>query len=179
MTTPRDKAKSYPKPTLHMAFSVWKENGRPSFRLLAALLKQEGFAISHNSLKEWANKDVEWKQLLLDAKAPPPEELIDALKNAKDDASELVSEHFQGVKARLVARLYLSIQKIEINTIENWKEALGCCEQLEGLIHSERGKRVLNPSDKADGGVSSLMERMSPVVNIAPFKKPVAAGGTK
>lgn len=156
-----------------LAFKLWLDNGKPSMRRLAKLLKDRGITVNQATLHKWSDANSEWARHVLEKEPARPAKIITALKEAEEDATALVPEVFLGVKAQLVARLYESVKQLPLNSIDDWTRGLDCCERLEGLIHAERGKAIL---DKKSSIVSvSLMERLNPNVTIAPFKGPNGA----
>lgn len=175
MTT-RPPNVEYPREVREAAFNLWLNNSKPSFRELKKLIKaQMGINVGLATIEKWKDMIPGWANAYVEEGRPgtklDPAKIISALKNAKADAQALEADHFKGVKAQLVARLYLSIKDLPINSVEDWERALACCDRLEALIHAERGKAV---TDK--GQVGSLMQAMAPPVNIAPFKKPNGNG---
>lgn len=166
------------KPTRPYAYRMWCENEQPSFRQLAEILRKQGYEIDDSTLNRWANRDPKWAQALLLKETQPVARIIGALQDAEAEANELKPEHFIGVKAQLVARLFTTVKVLPITTVEEWHRALDCCERLEALIHAERGKVVSEGSTGPlnGAGAASLLDRLNPAVNIAPFKKPSGGG---
>lgn len=153
-----------------VAYKLWLENGKPSIRTLAKLLVQNGIKVHHATLQKWTKTIPEWSRQILDKEPARPARIIAALKDAQDDATALVPEVFLGVKAQLVARLYDSVKELPLGSVDDWIRALDCCERLEGLIHAERGKVIL---EKGSSIVSTgLMDRLNPSISIPTFKKP-------
>lgn len=165
---------AYPEEVRLAAFNLWLENGKPDWRLLQLLLKDKiGKDINFTTLHDWSTKMPEWKKAVADTERKSPAAILAALDAAKADANTLEADHFVGIKANLVGRLYLSMQDMQLTGIADWVMALDCLEKIEAHIHAERGKAV---AEKGPNVVSSLMERLSPNVSIAPFKKPAAPG---
>lgn len=163
------------KPSQTLAYRIWLEAGRPSLRELEKVLAAKGYSVDGSTLSRWANKNATWiAQLAEKANPIDPVKVISALKEAEDDATELAPEHFIGVKAQLVARLYTTVKVLEINNIEDWYKALDACDRIEALIHAERGKAVAEKDAIAvpRGAKPSLLNRLEPPVKLADFKKP-------
>ncbi len=110
-------------------------------------------------------------RIVVDSKFPL--EAFEALRKAKDDATELSADHYVGVKAQLVARLYETIKEMRIETVDDWLKALDACDRIEGLIHDERGKAVAGMDTIAipRGAKPSLINRLEPPVSLPTFKK--------
>lgn len=159
-----------------LAFKLWLDNDAPGYRQLADLFIEEtGKDINHSTLHDWACKNEVWAKALVERMPVDPERVMLALKAAKKDANQLEPDHFMGVKAQLVARLYESVQTLPLKNVEEWNKALDCCDRLEALIHTERGKAIVG---KADNVAMGLMERLAPNVSLAPFKKANGNGST-
>ena len=163
------------KPSPALAYRIWLEAGRPSLRDLEKLLAVKGYSVDDSTLSRWANKNPTWiAQLAEKANPIDPVKVISALKEAEDDATELAPEHFIGVKAQLVARLYATVKTMSIDTVDDWIKALECCDRIEALIHNERGKAVAEKDAVAvpRGAKPSLLTRLDPPVKLSEFKKP-------
>lgn len=175
---PKPKGKSrpqaYSKEIKLMAFKTWLDNGRPAMRELSKIIEaQSGLALDFSTLSQWSRRMPDWAAAILEAKTVDPEKVIAALASAKADANQLEADHFIGIKAQLVARLYESVKELPLLTVDDWDRALTCCDRIEALIHTERGRAV---TEKGGCVVSSLMERLAPNVSLAPFKKPQTNG---
>lgn len=173
--TPPKKGK---KPSEMLAYRLWLEAGRPSLRDLEKILATKGYSVDSSTLSRWAAKNAQWTAQLAEKNNPiDPVKVISALKEAEDDATELAPEHFIGVKAQLVARLYSTVKTMSIDTVDDWIKALECCDRIEALIHNERGKVVADKDTVAvpRGAKPSLLSRLDPPVKLAEFK---AKGGT-
>lgn len=165
------------KPSETLAYRLYLEAGRPSLRDLEKILAAKGYQVDDSTLCRWAAKNAQWTAQLADKKNPiDPVKVISALKEAEDDATELAPEHFIGVKAQLVARLYSTVKTMSIDTVDDWIKALECCDRIEALIHAERGKAVAEKDTLAvpRGAKPSLLNRLDPPVKLADFKKPGA-----
>lgn len=163
------------KPSPALAYRIYLEAGRPSLRELEKLLAVKGYAVDDSTLSRWANKNPAWLAQIAEKANPiDPVRIISALKEAENDATELAPEHFIGVKAQLVARLYTTVKMLEISNIDDWYKALDACDRIEALIHAERGKAVADKDAIAipRGAKPSLINRMDPPVKLAEFKKP-------
>lgn len=164
--------------TRQLAFELWLKHDRPSFMELEELMTAAGTPVDHSTLARFKDKNPLWLSLHEAQKNPiAPEKLIRTLTAAKLDARSLEPDHFIGLKAQLVARLYDAIKTLEINTVDDWERALNNCDRIEALIHAERGKAVAEKDALAvpRGASPSLMARLNPPVTVAPFKKPAAA----
>jgi hypothetical protein len=162
--------------TPDIAFDVWIKNGKPSMRRLKDILSEQGYSVHNQTLSNWKDRHVEWQAAYAAIKAPiTPGQIIATLETAERVAPVLKTEHFMGVKAQLVARLFASIEHMPITSVADLREGIDCCERLEGLIHAERGKTVIesNSISRPSGG---LADRLGTVVP-GPFKKPVATAG--
>ena len=170
---PRVKANGR-QPPESMAFQLWIEAKKPSIRGFARHLNKLGYTIDFSTLSRWKDKNPQW---LVEYKAcqhpMDPIKIIDALKAAADDATELTPEHFVGVKAQLVARLYESIKTMPIDSVDEWLKALDACDRIESLIHAERGKAIAGMDTIAipRGAKPSLINRLEPAVTLPTFKK--------
>lgn len=165
------------RPPVSLAYQLWLEKGKPTLSDLARILRSAGYVVDLATLSRWKDKDPKWLAEFEQATKPlDPAKAISALERAKDDATELTPEHFVGVKAQLVARLYDTIKTMHIDSVEDWLKALDACERIEALIHTERGKIVAAKDAIAlpRGASPSLLARLDPQVSLAPFKK---AGG--
>lgn len=163
------------KPSQQLAYRLWLEAGRPSLRDLEKILAAKGYQADNSTLSRWAGRNPHWTAQLAEQKNPiDPVKVINALKEAEDDATELAPEHFIGVKAQLVARLYSTVKTMSIDTVDDWIKALECCDRIEALIHNERGKAVADKDTVAipRGAKPSLLNRLDPPVKLAEFKKP-------
>lgn len=159
-----------------LAFKLWLDHDCPGYRQLAELfMDATGKYINFSTLHDWACKNEVWAKAIVSRMTVDPERVMLALKAAKADANQLEADHFMGVKAQLVARLYESVQSLPLSNVEDWNRALDCCDRLEALIHTERGKAV---AGKGDNVAMGLMERLAPNVSIAPFKKANGNGST-
>jgi hypothetical protein len=171
----RSKTERYSDETRTLAFKIWLDNDRPSTRKLEDLIfEATGQRIDNTTLGGWMHAMPAWAAEKVDANPISPEQVIAALKSAKADANQLEADHFVGIKARLVARLFESVQELPLTTVDDWDRALGCCDRIEALVHTERGRSVM---EKGSNVVSSLMDRLAPNVTVAPFKKLQANGG--
>jgi hypothetical protein len=171
----RSKTERYSDETRTLAFKIWLDNDRPSSRKLRDLIfAQSGQRIDNSTLAGWARVMPDWAKETIVAKPITPEKVIAALKAAKEDANQLEADHFIGIKAQLVARLYDSVKSLPLENVDDWDRALTCCDRIEALIHTERGRSVM---EKGSNVVSSLMDRLAPNVTVAPFKKLQANGG--
>lgn len=162
------------KPSPMLAYRLWLEAGRPSLRDLEKLLAAKGYSVDNSTLCRWKDKNPQWTAQMADKNATiDPVKVISALKEAEADATELAPEHFIGVKAQLVARLYTTIKVMPIDRVEDWLQALEACERIEALIHTERGKTVAEKDAIATprGATPSLLNRLNPPVKLAEFKK--------
>lgn len=163
------------KPSEQLAYRLWLESGRPSLRDLEKILAAKGYSVDNSSLCRWKSKNANWTAQMADKMgALDPVKVISALKEAEDDATELAPEHFIGVKAQLVARLYTAVKTMTIDTVDDWIKALECCDRIEALIHNERGKVVADKDTVAvpRGASATLMGRLNPPVKLTEFKKP-------
>lgn len=173
-----DEAPAQPtrkKPSQQLAYRIYLEAGRPSLRDLEKILEAKGYQVDDSTLCRWAAKNAAWTAQIADQKNPiDPVKVISALKEAENDATELAPEHFIGVKAQLVARLYSTIKAMPIDNVEDWLKALEACDRIEALIHAERGKAVAEKDAIAvpRGAKPSLLNRLDPPVKLAEFKKP-------
>lgn len=166
------------KPSEMLAYRMWLEAGRPSLRDLEKLLAAKGYSVDNSTLCRWKDKNAQWTAQMADKNAAiDPVKVISALKEAENDATELAPEHFIGVKAQLVARLYTTVKMLEISNIDDWYKALDACDRIEALIHAERGKAVAEKDAIAvpRGAKPSLLNRLDPPVKLADFKKPNGA----
>lgn len=173
----RGGPKTFPPGSPEKAFNLWIEHGRPTLEVLCKIIKEKlGFDVAESTVKKWKDSIPGWTAVFIENGSKgtkiDPVKLIDVLKNCKEDAKGLEADHFAGVKAQLVARLYLVMKELPINSVEDWERALSCCDKLEALIHTERGRAVADRSQ-----VGSLMQAMAAPVNIAPFKKPNGSNG--
>lgn len=157
-----------------MAYQLWLEADKCSLRQLSELMAAKGTSVDVATLSRWKDLNPTWAALFA-AKANPidPAAIANALKRAKEDASKLEPEHFLGIKAQLVARLYTSICAMTFTDVDQWQRALESCEKIEALIHAERGKTI---SEHKTGRSASIMDAVAPNVTIAPFKKPNGNG---
>lgn len=174
------KGKGKSRPSEQLAFRIWNQSGRPSLRQLEVILDEKGYAIDHSTLGRWAQEYGPWAKAIVDSTAAlSPERIIAAIEEAIKDSQDLAPEVFQGVKAQLVARLYETIKIMPIGTIDEWMRALDACERIEAFIHAERGKAIAarDPIAVPRGASNSLIARLNPTVNVAPFKKPNGANG--
>lgn len=163
------------KPSPRLAYRLWLETGRPSLRDLEKILATKGYQVDDSTLCRWKDKDPQWTAQMAEKNAAiDPVKVISALKEAEDDATELAPEHFIGVKAQLVARLYSTVKTMSIDTVDDWIKALECCDRIEALIHNERGKAVAEKDAVAvpRGAKPSLLTRLDPPVKLSEFKKP-------
>ena len=159
-----------------LAFNTWVEAGKPDLRELAEILEAKGLKVNNATLTRWKDANAAWTELFKAKQYPlDPQKVLAALKQAKEDAKNLEADHFLGIKVQLVARLYLTIREMNFATVDDWERALNCCERIEALIHADRGKAVGTENKPASTGVS-ILAKLTPPVNIAPFKKP--SGGT-
>ncbi len=173
MTRKRPK-NAYPEETRQAAFAIWLENGKPGVRGLAVLLKEKtGLEVDPSTIHAWQRANPDWLKAVADSERKDPVVIIAALAAAKADANQLEADHFVGIKAQLVGRLYESVKELPLSTVDEWTHGLDCLDKIEAHIHAERGKAVL---EKGPNVVTSLMDRLNPNVSIAPFKKPGAAG---
>lgn len=166
------------KPSEMLAFRMWLEAGRPSLRDLEKLLAAKGYSVDNSTLCRWAAKNADWTAKLAEKANPiDPVKVINALKEAEQDATELAPEHFKGVKAQLVARLYTTVKTMAIDNVDDWLKALEACDRIEALIHNERGKAVADKDPVAvpRGAAPTLLNRLNPPVKLAEFKKPGGA----
>lgn len=156
------------------AFKVWLDYDKPQWRALEVIFaKETGQTIHYTTLHAWSETMPEWQTAIAEAERKKPMTILAALDAAKKNANKLEADHFVGIKAQLVGRLFISVQDMALSNITDWTMALDCLEKVEAHIHAERGKAV---AEKGPNVVSSLMERLSPNVSIAPFKKPAAPG---
>lgn len=172
---PEAPAKKGKKPSEMLAYRLWLESGRPSLRDLEKILATKGYSVDNSTLCRWKDKNPQWIAQMADKDAAvDPVKVISALKEAEDDATELAPEHFIGVKAQLVARLYKTIKAMPIDSVDEWLKALEACDRIEALIHNERGKVVADKDTIATprGATPSLLARLNPPVKLAEFKKP-------
>ncbi|MEN6302273.1 MAG: hypothetical protein ABFD96_06070 [Armatimonadia bacterium] len=177
--SPTPKKPRRPKPGNHSpeirarAFDLWIEAGRCDFRELVDIVKDKlGITVENSTLTRWKDANPAWLAAFQDKYRPlDPSKALAALKQAKDDAKALEPEHLIGIKAQLIARLYLAIRDMKIPSIDEWERALNCCDRIEALIHAERGKTIGEPGT----GAQSLVDRLNPPVKLAAFKKPAAA----
>lgn len=151
-----------------MAYKVWLDADRPSIRELATILEDRGFKVHHSTLLDWATKNADWAKELVDKTGARTEQILSALSACKKEATKIDVDHFIGVKANLVGRLYMSLRELPLKTIEEWTRGLDCLDRIEAYIHSERGKAV---GESGPNVVTSLMERLTPNVSLPPFKK--------
>ncbi len=153
-----------------MAYQLWLEHDKPSLHEVARLMAAKGKPVDTATILRWKDRNPAWLALF-QQKANPMDvgTIADALALAKQDATALEAEHFLGIKAQLVARLYLSARTMTFTDIDQWQKALESCERIEALIHTERGKTV---TEGRTGKPASILEAVAPSVNIAPFKKP-------
>ena len=157
------------------AYELWLENDKPSLRTLMLIMAAEGVKVAHTTLQKWADANPEWRVQMQARDAGKPERIMTALALAKKDASKIEVDHYIGIKASLLARLYETLQRLPLTDIDEWTRALACLNQLEALIHDERGKSVKEIT--VSSPVTSLMDRLTPKVAIAPFVKPKPNGG--
>ena len=143
--------------------------------MLEALLADKGVKIHHTNLIKWADANPEWARALLEKEAARPERILAALVAAKADATKLESDHFIGIKAQLVGRLYESVKQLPLTTIDEWRDALDCLDKIEQFVHSERGKVITAPQLVPS---TSLMDRLNPKVTVPAFKKPNGNGAS-
>lgn len=162
------------QPPESMAYQLWIEAKRPTLREFARHLESLGYSVDNSTLNRWKDKNPNWLADFQQAQNPKkPVTIIEALRKAKDDATELSADHYVGVKAQLVARLYETIKEMRIETVDDWLKALDACDRIEGLIHDERGKAVAGMDTIAipRGAKPSLINRLEPPVSLPTFKK--------
>lgn len=175
MTRKKRPKIEHPPETRHQAYQLWLENNKPSLDDMCKILKRElGIDVAKSTVMHWKDSIPSWHASFIEAKTKiDPAKLLAALTRAKADAKKLEPDHFLGIKTLLIARLYLAVTDITIATVDDWDRALACCDKLEALIHAERGKTVVTEGGRPAG---SLMNALSPPINIAPFKKPTGNG---
>lgn len=169
------------RPSEQLAFRIWNQFGRPSLRQLEVILDEKGYAADHTTLSRWTREYGPWAKAMLDASTElQAERIIAAIEEAIKDSQELAPEVFNGVKTQLVARLYETIKIMPLNTIDEWMRALDACERIEAFIHAERGKAIAarDPVAIPRGASNSLIARLNPSVNVAPFKRPNGTNGS-
>jgi hypothetical protein len=174
---PPAREKSVPtgeKLTPVLARALWFSSGRPTIADFAIQLQEQGYHAPRTTLERWCNGDKKWKLARAQKEEIiPAENIIAALKEARDVSGEMAADVFLGAKAQLVARLYETIKVMPITTIDEWAAGLDCCEKIEALIHIERGKAITD--DKRRGALlnvsPALMNRVEPEVVVAPFKR--------
>lgn len=163
------KAPRYTPEDRLLAFKLWLDHGKPQWRALADIFNKEtGYNVQFSTLYNWSAANREWMEAIVDSKPMKPERILAALAAAKEDAAQIEADHFKGVKAQMVCRLYESVKELPLKTIDDWTRALDCCEKIEAHIHAERGKALLEAGPSV---VTSLMDRMVPNVQLQPFKK--------
>lgn len=163
------------KPSPSFAHRTWLEADRPSFRELKNLLVGRGYSVDESTLSRWKDKNPVWTVQFCEKFNPvDPTKMAAALMEAKDDAAELSPQHYLGMKARLLFRLYQGIKSLRINTVDELSKGLECCDRIDALIHAERGKAVseMGSARHETGERPSLIARLHPQIKLPPFKRP-------
>lgn len=163
-------------PSKEFAYTVWKEEGHPSFRKLADRLAARGYKVRFQQLQLWCAAMPSWKiEFETIGKAPPPgqdtaHKIIHLLEQLEREATAapVKAAHFQGIKAHLVGRLYQCVRDLPMGNVEDWAAGLALISAVDGQLHHLRGSTVTQISP-ANG--SGIMARMEPAVAIQPFKK--------
>jgi hypothetical protein len=169
-------------PSIEFAYTVWREEGHPSLRVLSDVLKARGYRVYFSTLARWVKKHDRW-QMEMDQLGQPEAPTADSvnkvlglLEAAEREAQVIKPEHIIGIKAHLICRLYQCVRMMPFRDIEEWTKGLDAIDRLDAQAHAIRGK-LLNPGDaKPSEGVLTRLSQ--PSVSIAPFK-PKANGNGK
>lgn len=162
----------------HVARRAWFEHDRPSFRQLVKILAAMGYKTDDKTLARWARTDPLWLTGMAEARstAVEPVMVIEALRQAEIDATKLTPQVYQGVKAHLIARLYVTVRSLPLDTVESWTSALDACDKLQALIHAESGRQIAEGATGGTNGAGSILAAITPEVNVAPFRRPNGKG---
>jgi hypothetical protein len=161
------------KPSPTLAHRMWLEADGPSFRELKVLLAARGYSVDESTLSRWKDRNPTWAAQFCEKYSPvDPTKMASALQEVKDDAAELSPQHYLGMKARLLFRLYQGIRSLNISTVDELSKGLECCDRIEALIHAERGNAVsaMEIASQETGERPSLIARLHPQIKLAPFK---------
>lgn len=163
----------HPPEVRALCFQTWLEAGKPSYEKLAELLRERHkLPINKATLARWAKADPAWQLEQVTKEKAPASQILSALDQLKKKANALEADHFIGLKAELVGRLFSALKDLPVNSVEEWRDALGCCEQIEALIHNERGKAIRDAvTNGATPIPTSIMDKLNPAVSMAPFTK--------
>lgn len=166
-------------PSKEFAYTVWREEGHPSFRQLSDRLAARGYKVAFQVLQRWCSQNSAWK-IEADAvgKAPLPGEdtafkLLGLLEAADREGSANVvkAEHFEAIKAHLVARLYQTVRTLPLGNVDEWNQGLDIITKLDAHAHNLRGKAIGEKPAVNQGNGTGLIERMQPTITVAPFKR--------
>lgn len=174
MAAPAPTEDMRPFPTPKEAFDEWQANRQMGFRALADHLQSKGFRCS----KQWLQKTKDSYDPWLEAytvfrtENVSPERILSTLELASKTASEVTAESLLGVKGRLIAVLFQTLEEIPVPDAATWQQLLDCGPKLDALIHTHRGIELASgtgktSSTKKDGG--SLMAQFGPKPTIAPI----------
>jgi hypothetical protein len=160
------------RPSAQLAFKTWLANNRCTFRDLEDILRGMGYQADHTTLSRMSKEYPKWALAIAEKTAQlPPQQVLAALKEAVQLANDVAPEVYQGIKAQLVARLFMTLSDMPFPTIEEWKEGLECADRLEAFIHHERGKAISADTKAEAKGGKSIMDSLNPPIKFEKFRK--------
>lgn len=176
MAAPAATPDERPFPTLKHCYDTWQANKGLGFRELSKLLEGQGFRCSYQWLQRQKDAYRPWLEAytIFRTESVSPERVMATLEIAQKAAKDLDSLAFQGVQARLVARLFEEIDMLPVPDAETWERLLDCVPKLVALMHNHRGAEVGEGKGKT-GDKGSLVAQFGP----RPVIKPITTtGGT-
>ncbi len=155
------------------AFQRWLQLDRPSFRVLASLLKQEGFQATAPTLNRMKDRHPQWLAMCEDRPDPGSNRLNVMLLQLKGQAKDVDAAVFEGLGARLIGKAVAIIDQMNANQPEDLHRILDAIDRVKGFAHDARGASIARGT--AGNGVmngnppASILSMVAPKVAVSPF----------